>query len=140
MNADRVRLSILLRRTAPALTRALAREAARASQRDEAAVDSLADRYALWIGRSTPRALDAIAADDVVRARLLASLTTEVPPGGVEPIPPVARVGLMRIGLRTAREHLRDATADEADAPRLMAEFDRYAEAIESALAPLARV
>jgi hypothetical protein len=60
-----------------------------------------------------------------------------VPPTSVPSVPVLARVGLLAIGLRLAREELRAATKRAPEAAALLLEFDVFAEVLRAALAPL---
>ena len=79
------------------------------------------------------RALDAVAADDEVRARTLASLAAADPAGPVPPIPPLARVGLVAIGLHLARAHVERAAAGRPDAAELTRELELLDAAVRAA-------
>ncbi len=139
MDADRVRLSILVRRAAPEIVRALVEEAARSTSADSA---TAAERSALLAGRiarDMPVALDAIAADDVQRARLLSSLAEHMSADEPVAIPPLVRAGLLSIGLRLTRERLSRAVAGEPGADGVLRELDTYAAAVREAILPRVR-
>lgn len=138
MNAARIRLSTLLRLGSPQIIRLLAEEAARAANAADAPLSTSADEYEAFIARLVPRALDAVGADDRERASMLASLAqanTGVP---IRPVPPVARVGLLSIGLRVSREHIERTMSGTPEAASILAEFDVFARDLRAAAAPLA--
>ncbi|HET7699682.1 MAG TPA: hypothetical protein VFM06_02310 [Candidatus Limnocylindria bacterium] len=139
MDADRVRLSILVRRAAPEIVRALVEEAARSTSADSATAAERRELLADRIARGLPVALDAIAADDVLRSRLLASLAERASANEPVAIPPLVRAGLVAIGLRLAREHLARAVAGEPGADGVLRELDTYAAAVREAIAPYVR-
>jgi len=138
MNAARIRLSTLLRLGSPQIIRLLAEEAARAANAEDAPVSTSADEYEAYISRLVPRALDAVGADDRERAIMLASLAQTNAGVPIKPVPPVARVGLLSIGLRVSREHIERTVAGTPEADAILAEFDLLARDLRVASAPLA--
>ena len=138
MNTARVDLSILLRRASPDIVRALAEEAARSISLKGAVRGATPEVYEAWLNARMLRALDAIAADDDVRARTLASLAVPDPATPVPPVPPLARVGLVSIGLHLARAHVERATAGRPDAAEIMREFDLFDAALRASYAAIA--
>ncbi|HEY3217463.1 MAG TPA: hypothetical protein VGK15_00080 [Candidatus Limnocylindria bacterium] len=138
MNAARVRLSTLLRLGAPEIIRMLAEEAAGAANAEGSRLHTSADEYEAFLARLVPRALDAVGANDRERPAMLVSLArgeTGVP---IRPVPPVARVGLLSIGLRVSREHVERTVAGQPEAAAILKEFDDFARDLRAALAPLA--
>src|SRR5258705_13733832 len=138
MNAARVRLSTLLRLGAPELIRMLAEEAASAATAEGSPHPTSADEYEAFLARLVPRALDAVGASDRDRAVMLASLAQGQTGVAIKPVPPVARVGLLSIGLRVSREHIERTVAGQPEAGMILKEFDDFARDLRSALAPLA--
>ncbi|HKW77741.1 MAG TPA: hypothetical protein VJQ09_01505 [Candidatus Limnocylindria bacterium] len=134
MNAARVRLSTLLRLAAPDIIRALAEEAARSTNAQGAS----ADEYEVFLARFTPRALDAVGADDQRRSQMLAAMSMVDGGVPVRPVPPVARVGLLSIGLRLGREHIEKITVGDPDSGAVLREFDLFGAALRASVAPLA--
>jgi hypothetical protein len=133
----RAALSALLGRAAPQVMQSLALEAALSTTTTEAVAASTIEEYVTWLGTFVPYAVAAVAADDEARARVLASMRSVVPPTSVPSVPVLARVGLLAIGLRLAREELRAATKRAPEAAALLLEFDVFAEVLRAALAPL---
>ena len=83
-----------------------------------------------------PAVLDAVGADDPQRTRAFVALAiTEV--DGMRPVPPVARVGLLEIGIRLAHEHVLASVKGRPDAGSINAEFDVLADQMRSALVAL---
>src|SRR6266852_2675522 len=115
MNAARIRLSTIMCLRAPEIVRLLAEEAARASNMEGSPRRSSADEYEALIARSMPRVLDAVGADDRARAQMLESLAQPTPVP-VQPVPPLARVGLLSIGLKVSREHVARTVAGQPEA------------------------
>lgn len=138
MNTARIRLSTLLRLGSPQIIRLLAEEAARAANAEDAAVRTSADEYEAYISRLVPRALDAVGADDRERTRMLASLAQTNAGVPIRPVPPVARVGLLSIGLRVSREHIERTVAGTPEADAILAEFDLFARDLRASAAQLA--
>jgi hypothetical protein len=137
MNAARVRLSTLLRLGGPEIIRMLAEEAATAASSQDAPSPTSADEYEAFLARLVPRALDAVGAGYRYRPAMLASLArgeTGVP---IKPVPPVARVGLLSIGLRVAREHVERTVAGQPESDAILKEFDLFAWDLRAALAPI---
>jgi hypothetical protein len=137
MNAARIRLSTIMRIGAPEIIRLLAEEAANASNMEGSPRRSGADEYEALIARSMPRVLDAVGADDRARAQMLESLAQPAPAVPVQPVPPLARVGLLSIGLKVSREHVERTVAGQAEAGAILAEFDLFAAALRGALSGL---
>lgn len=122
-------LSAIIRRAAPGIIDRIAEEAARSSR---ARPEDVA-RYRDWMNAAAPIALDAIAVDDAQRAGLMTAFA-EVQADAVPPVPPVARVGLLEIGIRLAHEVVAAETAQRADAVEVELEFRRFAEQLRAAL------
>lgn len=121
-------LSAILRRAEPRIVGQIADEAARSVHAPETVA-----AYRAWMDSVAPIALDAIAADDAQRARLLAEFGT-VDVDSLRTVPPVARVGLLEIGIRLAHEEIERETASRPDALEVQAEFRRFAEQLRLAL------
>ena len=138
MNSARVDLSIILRRASPDIIRALAEEAARSITVDGSTSGANVNDYEAWMNTRMRGALDAVAADDDQRARTLMSLAAADPGASVRPIPLLARVGLLSIGLRLARAQTERATVGQADAAEIMREFDLLDAALRSSYAAFA--
>jgi hypothetical protein len=132
MNAARIRLSTIMRLGAPEIIRLLAEEAAAASNMEGSPRRSSADEYEAVIARSVPRVLDAVGADDRARAQMLESLAQPGPEVAVQPVPPLARVGLLSIGLKVSREHVERTVAGQPEAAAIVAEFDLFAAALRA--------
>jgi hypothetical protein len=137
MNAARIRLSTILRIGAPDIIRLLAEEAARVSSRDASPRRSGADEYEALIARFVPRVLDAVGAEDRARAQMLASLAQPGPEAAVQPVPPLAQVGLLSIGLKVGREHVERTVAGQPEAAAILGEFDLFGVALRGTLNPL---
>jgi hypothetical protein len=137
MNAARIRLSTILRLGAPDIIRLLAEEAARASNMEGSPRHTSADEYEALIARFVPRVLDAVGSDDRARAQTLATIVQPAPDVAVQPVPPVARVGLLSIALKVSRGHVERMTAGQPEAAAILAEFDVFAAAMRAALSPL---
>ncbi len=129
-------LSLLLGRVAPNVIQSLAEEAARSATTEEAVADAVVEEYVTWLGTYVPYAIAAVGADDEARLRILGSMRAVVPATSVPAVPVLARVGLLAIGLRLARDELRAATTSAAVAATLDAEFDLFAQVLQAALAP----
>jgi hypothetical protein len=83
-----------------------------------------------------PEVLDAVAANDADRARAFAALgTREI--DGMRAVPPVARVGLLEIGLRLAREEVAAAARGRPDRERIERELAVLSDQMRSALLAL---
>jgi len=136
VDTARARLATLLRLAAPDIVRALAEEAARSVSSETSSVRSSPDEYETWIARLLPRALDAVGAEDGERAQLLASLAQESG-ASVRVVPPVARVGLLSIGLRLARGHVERTLAGQPEAAAILREFDLFAAALRASVVPM---
>ncbi len=106
----------------------LAVEAARAtSQRADPA---LLPQYERWLRAFVPAALRVAEAEDAERPRLLDELLRVEPPA-VQAVPPVARFGLLTVGVRFAREAVReDAVARGIDANAMANEITQFANAL----------
>lgn len=122
-------LSAILRRAAPAIIALIAGEAARSNR---AGPDDVA-AYTAWMNAASALALDAVAAEDTQRLRILASFA-EIDVDSVRPVPPVARVGLLEIGLRLADAEVRQAVASRPDGADVHSEFRRFADELRAAL------
>lgn len=121
-------LSAVLRRAAPRIVAQIADEAARSVHAPE-----VASTYAAWMSEVGGIVLDAVAADDLQRSRLLAEFGA-VDAGAVLAVPPVARVGLLEIAVRLAHEEIARETATRSDALQIQAEFRRFADELRTAL------
>ena len=135
--SPRAVLSSLLGRIAPDVVQSLAEEAAQAATGEEGVVDATVEEYVTWLGTFVPYAIAAVAADDEARVRILESMRTVVPATSVPAVPILARVGLLAIGLRLARDELPAAARSASEAATLLAEFDLFAEVLQSTLAPV---
>jgi hypothetical protein len=127
----RLALSGILRRVSPGIIKRIVEEAARASG---ASADDLRAYEAMMLAM-TPPVLDAIAADDKARADLLVTLAIEQSEGAiaVPSVPPVARVGLLEIGIRLGRQEIVAATRGRTDAEEIIHEFEVLADQLRLA-------
>ena len=121
-------LSAILRRAAPRIIGQIADEAARSVHAPETV-----SAYVAWMNLVAPIALDAIAADEPQRARLLAEFAG-VEVDSVRRVPPVARVGLLEIGIRLAHAEVEHESSSRPDAIEIQAEFRRFADQLRTAL------
>ena len=86
-----------------------------------------------------PIAMAALVADDAEREVRLTELAGLVARTDMHRVPAIARLGLARLGLRLAREAVReDATRAGYDATELVDEFVRFDEALIRAVFPSA--
>jgi hypothetical protein len=138
MEVARARLATLMRLAMPDIVRAVAEEAARSTNTASAVVRSTAQEYETWIWRFVPRAIEAIGSDDQHRAALLGSFAMVESPPTVRPVPPLARVGLLSIGLHLAREHVERLVGNTPEAADVLREFDLFDVALRASVAPLA--
>jgi len=133
--ASRLALSAILRPATPGIITRVVDEAARSSG---AHAEDIRAYEALML-KLADDVLDAIGADDAQRTRTFVSLAiTEV--DDLRPVPPVARVGLLEIGLRLAREHVVASSKGRPDAASINAEFEILAEQMRAALVALGGV
>ena len=138
MNSARVRLSTLLRLGAPEIIRMLAEEAASAATAEGPGLRTTADEYEAFLARLVPRALDAVGAGDRERTVMLVALARGETGVVIRPVPPVARVGLLSIGLRVSRDHVERTVAGQPETDAILKEFDMFARDLSAALAPFA--
>ena len=138
MNPARARLATLLRLAMPDILQEVAEEAARSTNAASAVVRATAQEYETWIWRYVPKAIEAVSADDEQRAAILASFAMVEANPTVRPVPPVARVGLLSIGIRLAREQIEKLAGDSAEADPVLREFDLFAATLRTSVAPLA--
>ena len=122
-------LSAIIRRAAPGIIARIAEEAARSNH---AGPDQVA-AYTMWMNAAANVAIDAIAADDPQRLRILAAFG-EMQVDTIRPVPPVARVGLLEIGLRLAEDEVQRAVASRPDSVDVHLEFRRFGEELRAAL------
>ncbi|OLC58131.1 MAG: hypothetical protein AUH85_01475 [Chloroflexi bacterium 13_1_40CM_4_68_4] len=128
----RVALSAILRPATPGIIKRVVDEAARSSGAHPDDIRA----YEALMRDLAPAVLDAIADDDAQRTRTFVALAIhEV--DGMRPVPPVARVGLLEIGIRLGREHVVAAVKGRPDAASISAEFETLAEQMRSALVAL---
>lgn len=115
----RFALSAILRVATPGIIRRIVEEAARSS----GATPDDVRAYERFITEMTPAVLDAVAANDEVRLRTFMSLAdTQV--SNIKPVPPVARVGLLEIGIRLGHTEVTAAVKGRSDATRIEQEFE----------------
>jgi len=125
-------LSAMLRRAAPTIITRVADEAAASAGKPE-----LRDVYVALMEACAPDTLDAIASNDRERARLLSTLvTTDV--AGMPPVPPLARAGLVEIGLRLAYDIVARETATHPDGGLVESEFVVLAHQMRETLSAIA--
>lgn len=115
----RFALSAILRTATPVILRRVVDEAARSS----AATPDDVRAYERLLRELTPTVLDAVAANDEVRLRTFMSLR-DTQFSNVKPVPPVARVGLLEIGIRLGSNEVANAVKGRTDAARIEQEFE----------------
>jgi len=138
MNPARARLATLMRLAMPDIVRAISEEAARSTNTASAVVRATAQEYETFLWRYVPRTIEAIGSDDAERAALLGSFAMIETTATVRPVPPVARVGLLSIAMRLARDHVERLAGEGQEAEELLREFDLFAAALRASVAPLA--
>jgi hypothetical protein len=118
----RFALSAILRPAVPGIIKRIVDEAVRSS----GASSAEARAYEALMLEMTPPVLDAIAASDERRLMVMAGLAQGQAEGTlpIPAVPPVARLGLLEIGVRLGREEVTAATRDRADGPSIMREFE----------------
>lgn len=131
----RIRLSVILRSAAPLIIERIVAEAARSSGAGSDDVRA----YEALMRQLAPAILDAVAAGDDVRARTFGALAT-VDVDGMNRVPPVARVGLLEIGLRLARTEIEIASRGRPDGDGVVSELDVLAGQLRSALVALGAI
>jgi hypothetical protein len=132
IESARLVLSAILRRAAPAIISRVADEAATAAGRPD-----VREAYVALMEACAPDALDAVGSNDRERARLLSSLAT-TDAAGAPPVPPLARAGLLEIGLRLAYDIVAREAAAHPDGGLIESEFIVLAHQMRDALAALA--
>jgi hypothetical protein len=115
----RFALSAILRAATPSMIRQIVEEAARSS----GATPDDVRAYERVLHDKIPTVLDAVAANDEVRLRTFMALR-ETQTSGIRPVPPVARVGLLEIGIRLGSAEVTNAVKGRADAARIEQEFE----------------
>ncbi len=127
----RLALSAVLRPVTPGIIKRIVDEATRSSG---ARADEVRAYEALLL-ELTPTVLDAIAANDEQRARILSDLAIRQAEGKlpVPPVPPVARAGLMEIGARLGFEAVSAAVAGRPDAMAIMGELEILTQQLRAA-------
>jgi hypothetical protein len=138
MNPARMRLATLLRLAMPDILQQVAEEAARSTNTAGAVVRATAQEYETWMWRFIPKALEAVSVDDQQRAAILASFAMVESTPTVRPVPPVARVGLLSIGVRLGREQIERLAGDSPEAPEIMREFDLFVATLRASATALA--
>jgi len=138
MNPARARLATLLRLAMPDILQEVAEEAARSTNAASAIVRATAQEYETWMWRFVPKAIEAVGADDQQRAAILASFAMVESNSTVRPVPPVARVGLLSIGIHLGRAQIERLAGEGPEADALMREFDLFTAALTASVAPLA--
>ena len=138
MTPARARLATLLRLAMPDILQQVAEEAARSTNTVGAVVRATAQEYEAWMWRYVPKAIEAASADDDQRAAILASFALIETNPTVRPVPPVARVGLLAIGVRLGREQIERLAGTSADAALVMSEFDEFVTALRASVSALA--
>lgn len=131
----RIRLSVILRSAAPLIIERIVAEAARSSGAGSDDVRA----YEALMRQLAPAILDAVAAGDDVRARTFEALAT-VDVDGMNRVPPVARVGLLEIGLRLARTEIDVASRGRPDGDSVLRELDVLAGQLRRALVSLGAI
>ena len=126
----RLALSAILRPVTPGILKNVVAEAAKSS----GASPQDLGKYEALMARMTPPVLDLIVADDVTRSRVLQALTVrELEDLQLPLIPPVARVGLLEIGIRLGRAEVVAAAQGRPDAAAIIREFDTFATQLRTA-------
>jgi hypothetical protein len=125
-------LSAVLRRAAPSIITRVADEAATSAGRPE-----MRPAYVAFMEACAPDVLDAVASNDRERTRLLATLaTTDV--ADTPSVPPLARAGLVEIGLRLGYDVVAREAAAHPDGGLIESEFMVLAHQMRDALATVA--
>ncbi|TMC55303.1 MAG: hypothetical protein E6J19_13310 [Chloroflexi bacterium] len=137
MNSARMRLATLLRLAMPEILQQVAEEAARSTNAASAVVRATAQEYEAWMWRYVPKAIEAVSADDQQRGAILGSFAMIESNPTVRPVPPVARVGLLSIGVRLGRERIEQLAGDSPEAAEVMREFDLFTAALRASVATL---
>ncbi len=131
--ATRAVFTSVLREVAYGVIRTLAVEAARSTA--QRADPALVPRYEQWLRAFVPAALRVAEAPDAERPRLLDEMLRVEPPA-IDAVPPVARFGLLSLGMRLTRAAVRE----HAGARNLEVNaIDREMAAFENAFAAHAR-
>jgi hypothetical protein len=138
MESARARLATLLRLAMPDVLQEVAEEAARSTNAAGAVVRANAQEYEAWMWRFVPKAIEAVSANDQQRASILASFAMVESSPTVRPVPPVARVGLLSIGVRLGHEKIARLAGEGAEADAVMREFDLFVAALRASVATLA--
>ena len=125
----RFALSAILRASTPGIVRKIVEEAARSS----GATPDDVRAYERVLLEMTPPVLDAVGANDEVRVRTFMALA-DTQFSGVKPVPPVARVGLLEIGIRLGYEEIAERTKGRADALAIEQEFETLVSQLRGAV------
>ena len=126
----RLALSAILRPVTPGILKNIVAEAAKTSGSSPQDLGT----YEALMAQMTPAVLDVVAADDVTRSRALQALTLrELEDLHVPDIPPVARVGLLEIGIRLGRAEVVAAAQGRPDGAAIIREFDTFATQLRAA-------
>ena len=129
----RFALSAVLRTAMPTIVRRIVEEAARSSGASPDDVRA----YERVLLENIPPVLDAVAANDEIRLKTFMQMR-EMQLSGVKPVPPVARVGLLEIGLRLGHAEITERVKGRADALRIEQEFETLAAQLRGAMAAFA--
>jgi len=137
MSPARQRLATLLRLAMPSILQQLAEEAARSTNAAGAVVRTTAQEYENFMWRYIPKAIEAVSADDQQRATILGSFAMIEPNPTARPVPPVARVGLLSMGIRLGREQIVQLAGEGPDAAELVREFDLFVASLQASVGAL---
>jgi len=126
----RFALAAILRPVTPGILKSIVAEGAKSS----GATPQDLGKYEALMAQMTPPVLDLIAADDATRTRALQALTLqELEDINVAVVPPVARVGLLEIGIRLGRAEVVAAAQGRPDGAAIIREFDVLATQLRAA-------
>src|SRR5438270_9820072 len=115
----RASLATILRRATPDIVVRVAQEAARSSG---ATIDER-QAYETFLSAAAAPILDVVPADDGERERAFAAVLPRLALQRARTVPPVARVGLLEIGLRLARTEIARVAATDQDRAALEREL-----------------
>ena len=126
----RARLASILRRATPGIVVLVAQEAARSSG---ATVDER-QAYETFMSSAAAPILEVVAAEDREREHAFATILPRLALQRARTVPPVARVGLLEIGLRLARTEIARVAATDDDRAALERELAILGEQLRGAV------